>query len=57
MCNDYEQHIRYAEYRKAVQELDLSMPEHQSEADLPQSDDIRIGDLSPVIRASGNGIS
>ena len=56
MCNDYEQHISYAEYRKAVQELDLSTPEHQSETDLPQSDDIRIGDLGPVMRASGNGI-
>lgn len=56
MCNDYEQHIRYAEYRRAMRELDLSTLEHQSEAALPQSDDIRIGDLGPVMRASGNGI-
>jgi putative SOS response-associated peptidase YedK len=56
MCNDYEQHIRYAEYCKMMQSLDLGLPEHQSEDDLPQADDIRIGDLGPVMRASGNGI-
>src|SRR4051794_33917845 len=56
MCNDCEQHIRYAEYRKAVQELDLSAPNHEIEADLPQADDIGIGDFGPAMRASGNGI-
>ena len=56
MCNDYEQHIRYAEYCKMMQELELGLPEQQSAADLPQADDIRIGDLGPVMRASGNGI-
>jgi putative SOS response-associated peptidase YedK len=56
MCNDYEQHIRYAEYCEMMQSLELGLPEHQSEDDLPQADDIRIGDLGPVMRASGNGI-
>jgi putative SOS response-associated peptidase YedK len=56
MCNDYEQHIRYAEYCKVMQDLELGIPEYQSEPDLPQADDIRIGDLGPVMRASGNGI-
>jgi len=56
MCNDYEQHIHYAEYCKMMQALELGLPEYQSEDDLPQADDIRIGDLGPVIRASGNGI-
>jgi hypothetical protein len=31
MCNDYEQHIRYAEYCKVMQNLELGIPEHQSE--------------------------
>ena len=56
MCNDYEQHVRYAEYRKAMQALELGMPGHQNEADLPQADDIRVGDPGPVMRASGNGV-
>jgi putative SOS response-associated peptidase YedK len=56
MCNDYEQHIRYAEYCRMMQALELGMPERQSEVDLPQADDIRIGDFGPVMRASGNGI-
>ena len=54
MCNDYEQHIRYAEYCKVMQALEFGVPEHQSESDLPRSDDIRIGDLGPVMRAGGN---
>jgi hypothetical protein len=44
MCNDYEQHVRWAEYRKVMQALDLAIPSHQSELDLPQADDIRIND-------------
>lgn len=48
MCNDY------AEYCRMMQALELGMPERQSKADLPQADDIRIGDLGPVMRASGN---
>ena len=56
MCNDYEQHIRYAEYRKMMESLDLGIPEHQGDADFPLADDIRIGDIAPVMRASGNAI-
>ena len=56
MCNDYEQHIRYAEYLRALEEQGLAAPTHQSEADLPQADDIRIGDLGPVLRAEGEGV-
>ncbi|WP_105382020.1 SOS response-associated peptidase [Neorhizobium alkalisoli] len=50
MCNDYEQHIRYAEYRKAMEERALRVPDHESELALPQADDIRIGDTGPVMR-------
>jgi putative SOS response-associated peptidase YedK len=56
MCNDYEQHIAWAEYRKMMAALKLGVPAHQTELDLPQADDIRIGDSGPVMRAAGNGI-
>ena len=56
MCNDYEQHVAYAEYLKAVRAAELDTPASETEADLPQADDIKVGDLGPVIRAKGNGI-
>ena len=56
MCNDYEQHVRWVEYCKMMQALDLAIPNHQSEADLPQADDVRINDTGPVMRAAGNEI-
>ena len=56
MCNDYEQHVRWAEYCKMMQALELRIPSHQSELDLPQADDIRINDTGPVMRAAGNEI-
>lgn len=56
MCNDYEQHVRWAEYCKMMQNLELGIPSQQIELDLPQSDDIKISDVGPVMRAAGNGI-
>jgi hypothetical protein len=56
MCNDYEQHVRWAEYRKMMQALELAIPHHQTEADLQQADDVRISDAGPVMRAAGNEI-
>ncbi len=57
MCNDYQQHVAWAEYCKVMQEeLELDIPAHQTELDLPRADDIKIGDLGPVMRASGNMI-
>ena len=56
MCNDYEQHIRYADYAGLMRQLDLGIPDHQSQADLPQGDDIRIGNTGPVMRPTGNGV-
>lgn len=55
MCNDYEQRVSYAEYQAAVKAAELSTPASESAADLPQADDIRIGDMGPVLRAAGNG--
>jgi putative SOS response-associated peptidase YedK len=56
MCNDYEQHVSYAAYKKAMRAVDLSTPSTESADNLPESDDIRIGDYGPVIRAAGNGV-
>ena len=56
MCNDYEQHIRWAEYCDMMQALKLGIPTHQNELDLPQADDIRVNDMAPVMRAAGNQI-
>lgn len=54
MCNDYEQHIRWAEYCAMMQRAALEIPERQSKSDLPQADDIKINDIGPVMRAAGN---
>jgi putative SOS response-associated peptidase YedK len=56
MCNDYEQHVRWAEYCKMMQALELRIPSRQSELDLPQTDDVRINDTGPVMRAAGDEI-
>jgi putative SOS response-associated peptidase YedK len=54
MCNDYEQHVLWAEYCKMMQMLEVGISTQQSEIDLPQADDIKINDMAPVMRASGN---
>ncbi|MBP2157835.1 MULTISPECIES: SOS response-associated peptidase [Asticcacaulis] len=56
MCNDYEQHVRWQAYMQALHALDIGTPSHQSERDLPQADDIRIGSMGPVMRQAGNGV-
>jgi putative SOS response-associated peptidase YedK len=56
MCNSYEQLVTYAQYRDAIRAAELATPASESEADLPQSDNIRIGDMGPVLRAAGNGV-
>ena len=56
MCNDYEQHVRWAEYYKMMQALELTIPSRQSELDLPQADDIRINGTGPVMRSAGDEI-
>lgn len=56
MCNAYEQHVKWVEYCKMMQALELGIPTQQSELDLPESDDIRINDMAPVMRAAGDNI-
>jgi len=55
MCNDYEQHVAYAEYQAAIRAAELSTPAAETSDALPQAHDIRIGDVGPVLRAAGNG--
>ena len=38
MCNAYEQHVKWVEYCKMMQALELGIPTQQSELDLPESD-------------------
>lgn len=56
MCNDYEQQIAWEAYTKAMAALELGVAIHNSEIDLAPADDVRIGDLAPVMRAAGNAI-
>ena len=56
MCNDYEQHVAYAEYCRVMQRLGLGQPARETAAHLPLFDDVKIGDVAPVMRAAGNGI-
>src|ERR1700755_2145029 len=56
MCNDYEQHVAWAQYCEMMQSLALGIPMHQSELDLPRADDIKINDTAPGMRAAGNEI-
>lgn len=56
MCNDYEQQVAYSSYLKAIKALDLATPSSESADDLPQADDIKIGDLGRVLVVSGNGV-
>jgi putative SOS response-associated peptidase YedK len=55
MCNAYEQQVTYAQYRKVVETIELATPASESKEDFEQSDEVRIGDLGPVLRAAGNG--
>lgn len=56
MCNDYEQHVAYQAYVKAMQAAALEVPARQSDLDLPQADDVRIGDTAPVMRRAGDDV-
>jgi putative SOS response-associated peptidase YedK len=56
MCNDYEQHVAWREYQRKMDEIGAALPPHQSELDLPQADDIRIGDTGPVMRIEGQAV-
>jgi len=54
MCNDYETVIDWHKYRAAMEALGLGIPVKQSADDLPAMADVRVNDMAPVMRASGN---
>jgi hypothetical protein len=54
MCNDYEQHVAWGDYHRATEQIELGIPTHQSESDLPRADDIRVNEIGPVMRVAGN---
>ena len=56
MCNDFEQHIAWAEYCELMRSLELGVPPQQGELDLPIADDIKIGDIGPVMRAAAGNV-
>jgi putative SOS response-associated peptidase YedK len=56
MCNSYEQQVSYAAYRKAIEAQELATPASECADDLAQRDDLKIGDIGPVLVASGNGV-
>jgi putative SOS response-associated peptidase YedK len=54
MCNAYEQQVTHAQYRDAIEALELAGPADASA--LETSGEVRIGDMGPVLRAAGNGV-
>lgn len=54
MCNAYEQQVTHAQYRKAIDALELAAS--SSVEALETSGEVRIGDMGPVLRAAGNGV-
>ena len=54
MCNAYEQQVSHADYRKAIDALELAAT--SGEDALDTSGEVRIGDMGPVLRAAGNGV-
>lgn len=56
MCSDYEQRVRYDEYCRAMHNLVLGIPVHQTERDIPLADDVKVGDRASVVRTVGDNV-
>lgn len=56
MCNDYEQHVAWAEYQRLMLEIALEISTQQNDLNLPKADDVGIGDEGPVMRNSGEQV-
>jgi hypothetical protein len=56
VCNDYELHVTWAQYKRALESVSVTIPPRQGELDLLQADDVRINDIAPVMRAAGEGV-
>jgi putative SOS response-associated peptidase YedK len=53
MCDDCNQHIAWEKYQRVIEQIAMEIPTQQNELNLPQADDIRIGDEGPVMRRAG----
>lgn len=56
MCNDYEEQISWAAYKRALESVSLKVPPRQGELDLPPIADVHINDIAPVMRAAGEAV-
>lgn len=56
MCNDYEAHVEWNQYCRALAEAGLGMPTQANPAQLRRADDIRVRDEASVIITSGNTV-
>lgn len=55
MCNDYERHIKEQDYARALAAAQLEAAKWQEPP--PPIDDVRVGDVSATVVASGNGVA
>ncbi len=56
MCNSYEQRVGWAAYKAAMLAIEMEIAGWNGEADLPQSDLVRISDTAPVMRLAGEAV-
>lgn len=56
MCNDYERIVEWKAFQRALEAARLQPALSLRARDLPCADDIRVGDIAPVLLASGNGV-
>jgi putative SOS response-associated peptidase YedK len=56
MCNDYERHVEWEAYTRALATAQLGISVGLSPEQLKPADDTRVGDTAPIIRAAGNGV-
>jgi putative SOS response-associated peptidase YedK len=54
VCNDYERHVEWEAYCRAMDAAKLGMPADASASELPPAADTRVNDIAPVMRARGN---
>ncbi len=55
MCNDYQQHITRKLLLDTADDLDLGLTAQATAVPWQEADDIRVGQLGPVLRTAGNG--
>ncbi len=55
MCNDYQQHVTRQLFTETVDKLDLGLTSGVETVPWQEADDIRVGQVGPVLRPAGNG--